>query len=77
MTMQNIVTGHSARPAAHRAHPATSPVPSAVPAPTPGATAHASPSPTTLSPTPSPTASAGQRSFSAPGTPVLPSLGAG
>jgi len=77
-TVQNIVTGHSGRPAAHQAHPATSPsrpAPSAVPTPTPGATAHASPSPapspTTPSPTPSPTGSAGQS------TPVLPSPGAG
>jgi hypothetical protein len=83
-TVQNIVTGHSGRPAAHRTHPVpspSSPAPSAVPTPTPGATAHASPSPTpsptTPGPTPSPTASAGQRSPSAPSTPVLPSPGAG
>jgi hypothetical protein len=83
-TVQNIVTGHSGRPAAHRAHPApspSSPAPSAVPTPKPGATAHASPSPTpsptTPGPTPSPTASAGQRSPSAPSAPVLPSPGAG
>lgn len=83
-TVQNIVTGHSGRPASHRSHPATSPSSpalSGVPTPTPGATAHASPSPTpaptTSSPAPSPTPSAGQRSSAASSPPVLPSPGAG